>query len=78
MLRLSPADLWRDLAGRILPLEPFRTLMVGLITGREDSSRERAESILRKTYRLGGSTIGRRLQSSLAWCRRLLKEAKGE
>ena len=78
MLRLSPADLWRDLAGRILSLEPFRTLMVGLITGREDSSRERAESILRKTYRLGGSTIGRRLQSSLVWCRRLLKEAKGE
>ena len=78
VLRLSPADMWRDLAGRILSLEPFRTLMEGLVAGRGEQTKIKAKSILENVYRLSGTTVGRRLQSSIAWCRRLLREAEGK
>ena len=77
LLRASPAELWKGVARKVLTLEPFRTLMRGILNREEEEAREKAGRILIKDYRLSGSTIGRRIQSSLSWCRRLLKEATG-
>ena len=78
IISMSPSDFWKDLAKRILAVEPIRVLMNGILKDELEEAVKIAFGLISSNFKLNDGTPKRRINSSISWCRRLLREAEGK